>query len=184
MPYLPQAVSGFAAFADFLAAQLLFGLTVLMSAWLLLRFIDYLTSRMIAENVPETADRPDGTETGTNHQSRIILAGIIKLAIYVVAGVLLLLPWGYRTSDFFDVVRSIFFGFEIGGLSISIYTLLLALILFFLGYLATVALRNWLKDRLLPTTPFRHRYQQLNLDGIRICRVSAGSTAGDQRCRL
>jgi len=63
-----------------------------------------------------------------------------------------MLPWGYRTSDFFQIFQNLFFGFEVGGLSISLSTILLALGLFFVGYTVTVALRSWLNNKLLPTT--------------------------------
>ena len=89
---------------------------------------------------------------GGSGQLIILLAGLVKMSIYVTAAILMLLPWGYRTSDFFQFFRSIFFGFEIGGFSFSISTLLLAVALFALGYVITIALRNWLNSKYLPTT--------------------------------
>ena len=76
----------------------------------------------------------------------------MTLVLYLAASVLLLLPWGYRTSDFYQVVESVFFGFEVGGLRISVSTVLMVVALFFIGYTVTVSLRNWLNNKFLPTT--------------------------------
>ncbi|MEM7216355.1 MAG: mechanosensitive ion channel domain-containing protein [Pseudomonadota bacterium] len=143
---LLSAIIGYVAFAEFLSQQLLFGLVVVLSAWLLLRFVDYVFTTAPAEVANDADENP------SSGQASILGAGVIKLSVYVVAGALLLLPWGYRTADFFEIFKELFFGFEIGGLRISVSTLLLAFILFFVGYTVTVALRNWLNNKFLPTT--------------------------------
>ncbi|MGI9353020.1 MAG: mechanosensitive ion channel domain-containing protein, partial [Rhizobiaceae bacterium] len=147
---LVTAIFGYIAFADFLSQQLLFGFVVVLSAWLLLRFVDYVSSHYAVDNNPATQDAIG--EASTSRQTLILGVGAIKLAIYCLAGAFLLLPWGYRTADFYEVFRELFFGFEIGGLSISLSTVLLAFLLFFVGYTVTVALRNWLNNKYLPTT--------------------------------
>ncbi len=150
---LGSVATGYVAFAEFLSQQLLFGLVVVLSAWLLLHFIDYsfakMSERSAANAEAEGAQAGDGPGTG---QAIILSAGLLKLLVYCFTGVLLMLPWGYRTEDFYEIFQSLFFGFEIGGLTISISTLLLAFFLFFVGYTATVALRNWLNNKFLPTT--------------------------------
>ena len=148
-----SAITGYIAFSEFLSQQLLFGLVVALSAWLLLRFIDFLFLQLSISHIEnvETAEGPT-SNFGNSGQIAILGAGISKLTVYVAAAILLMLPWGYRTSDFFQIFEKAFFGFEVGGLSISISTVLLALLLFVIGYTVTMALRAWLNEKLLPTT--------------------------------
>ena len=148
-----SALTSYIAFSEFLAQQLLFGVTVVLSAWLLLRFIDFLFLQLSISHIEGEADATKAQPSfGNSGQVAILGAGISKLTVYVAAAILLMLPWGYRTSDFFQIFEKAFFGFEIGGLSISISTVLLALLLFVIGYTVTMALRAWLNEKLLPTT--------------------------------
>ena len=147
-----SALFGYVAMAEFLSQQLVFGLIVVGVAWLFLRSIDALFAIPTSEQQAEAASLSgDATDVSANQYS-ILGTGVLKLIVYVAAGILLMLPWGYRTSDFFQLFKNLFFGFEVGGLSISLSTILLALGLFFVGYTVTVALRSWLNNKLLPTT--------------------------------
>lgn len=146
-----SAFLGYVALAEFLSQQLIFGLIVIGVAWLFLRSIDGLFAIPASEE--QTAiSAGSGEQDVSSSQFTILGSGILKLIVYLAAGILLMLPWGYRTSDFFQIFNNLFFGFEVGGLSISFSTILLAIGLFFVGYTITVALRNWLNNKLLPTT--------------------------------
>lgn len=149
---LGAAIFGYVAMAEFLSQQLVFGLIVVGVAWLFLRSIDGLFAIPTPEQQAELAN-VSGEQTDVSaNQFAILGTGVLKLIVYLAAGILLMLPWGYRTSDFFQIFQNLFFGFEVGGLSISLSTILLALGLFFVGYTVTVALRSWLNNKLLPTT--------------------------------
>lgn len=143
---------GYIALGEFMAQQMLFGLVVIGVAWLLLRAIDNLFAIAAPALHVQGVQLPDAQDDTTANQFAILGSGILKLLIYVSSGILLMLPWGYRTTDIFQIFRDVFFGFEVGGLSISISTILLATGLFFLGYTITVGLKNWLNNKLLPTT--------------------------------
>lgn len=149
---LGAAFLGYVAMAEFLSQQLVFGLIVVGVAWLFLRSIDSLFVIPTAEQQAEMANLSDDANDVSANQFAILGTGVLKLVVYVAAGILLMLPWGYRTSDFFQIFKNLFFGFEVGGLSISLSTILLAIGLFFVGYTVTVALRSWLNNKLLPTT--------------------------------
>jgi len=147
-----STLGGYIAFAEFLSQQLIFGLVVIGVAWLFLRAIDGLFAIAVPALTVQGAQLPASEEDASSSQFAILGSGIMKLLVYLAAGILLMLPWGYRTSDFFQIFKNLFFGFEIGGLSISLSTILLATGLFLLGYTVTVAIRNWLNNKLLPTT--------------------------------
>lgn len=146
-------LSGYVALAEFLSLQLIFGSVVLATVWLLLRMLEALQAGAMER--PEEEDPQNQAAVGepaSLGQMGILGFGLLKLMVYVVAIVLLLLPWGYQTSDFFRMISKVFFGFQIGGLSFSLSTILMALMLFVVGYIITTALRSWLNNRLLPTT--------------------------------
>ncbi|MEO0328692.1 MAG: mechanosensitive ion channel domain-containing protein [Pseudomonadota bacterium] len=150
---LASTFTGYIAFAEFLSEQLLFGIVVVLSSWLMLRFIDFVFLQLSAASIASEPEQNQAQSVmGGAGQAIILSNGLLKLLVYVAAGVLLLLPWGYRTDDFFEIFKRLFFGFEIGGLTISVSTVLLAVVLFFLGYWITIALRNWLNNKFLPTT--------------------------------
>ena len=146
------AILGYVAMAEFLSQQLVFGLIVVGVAWLFLRSIDVLFAIPTAEQQAEIANLSSDETDASANQFAILGTGVLKLIVYLAAGILLMLPWGYRTSDFFQIFKDLFFGFEVGGLSISLSTIFLAIGLFFIGYTVTVALRSWLNNKLLPTT--------------------------------
>jgi small-conductance mechanosensitive channel len=149
------SITGYIAFAEFLSEQLLFGAVVVLTVWLLLHFIDFVFLQMPADTFNEEGDEGvSASSLSGSGQAIILTAGLLKLIAHVSAAILLLLPWGYRTSDFFQFFNDLFFGFEVGGLSISLSTILLAMGLFVIGYLVTSALRNWLNNKFLPTTNF------------------------------
>ncbi len=145
-------LSGYIALAEFLSLQLIFGSVVLGTVWLLLRVLEALQSGAL-QNQEAIAQEPlaEASRTSPN-QMGVLGFGVSKLLVYLVAIVLLLLPWGYQTSDFFLMISRVFFGFQIGGLSFSLSTILMAVALFAVGYTITIALRGWLNNRLLPTT--------------------------------
>jgi len=146
------ALFGYVALSEFLSQQLLFGLVLIGSVWLLLRFVDRNFQPLIEPQLSQSDVGPVEVAANNSKQALILSNGLINLAIYSAAGILLMLPWGYRTSDFYQIFNDAFFGFEIGGLRISLATILFALILFAVGYTVTIALRSWLNNRYLPTT--------------------------------
>ena len=145
-------LSGYVALAEFLSLQLIFGSVVLGTVWLLLRMLEALQAGALNRPTEDAQDQTSESEATSLGQMGVLGFGMIKLLVYVAAVVLLLLPWGYQTSDFFRMISKVFFGFQIGGLSFSLSTILMALALFAVGYTVTIALRGWLNNRLLPTT--------------------------------
>ncbi|MBO6813463.1 MAG: mechanosensitive ion channel family protein [Rhizobiaceae bacterium] len=149
------ALFGYIAFAEFLAQQLIFCLVVICSVWLILRFVHNVvapSTELAQLQAGQTPDGVAGESTGQPSQLTILGTGLLTLFLYLAAALLLMLPWGYRTSDFFQVFERVFFGFEIGGLRFSISTVLLVIALFVVGYTVTVSLRNWLNNKFLPAT--------------------------------
>ena len=137
--------TGYIALAEFLSQQAIFVLILFAVTHLVLSMIDYWQSYSSVPNQSASVAKP-------KLQAKVLGAGIAKLTTYMVTLAMLLIPWGYRTSDMVDTVRGAFFGFTVGGLTISVYTLFLATALFLIGYFITTGIRNWLQARYFPTT--------------------------------
>lgn len=85
-------------------------------------------------------------------QLSVLLAGGSTVVIVITAILLVLAPWGIESDDMLANVRSAFFGFKIGGVTISLSSIALALGFFALALFVTRAVQNWLERRFLPHT--------------------------------
>ncbi len=85
-------------------------------------------------------------------QIGVLLSGVVTLTLFGVAALLVLAPWGLQSHDMVGAVRSAFFGFKVGDVTISPSDLLFALALFVLGYTISHTIQNWLEKRYLPLT--------------------------------
>lgn len=85
-------------------------------------------------------------------QIGIVLSGLTQMILLTMGLAAIVLPWGLQSDDVFGGLRNAFFGFTVGGVTISPSSVVAALILFALGYIATRGLQNWLDNRLMPAT--------------------------------
>ncbi|MFT4098216.1 MAG: DUF3772 domain-containing protein, partial [Rhodoblastus sp.] len=85
-------------------------------------------------------------------QFGIVLSGLAKLFILAIGIGAIVAPWGLQSDDLLGGLRDAFFGFSIGGVTISPSAVVAALVLFALAYVGTRAFQNWLDNRLMPAT--------------------------------
>ncbi|HMN70419.1 MAG TPA: DUF3772 domain-containing protein [Rhodoblastus sp.] len=85
-------------------------------------------------------------------QIGIVLSGLAQLFILAIGFGAIVVPWGLQSDDVLGGLRNAFFGFSIGGVTISPSAVVAALVLFALVYVGTRALQNWLDNRLMPAT--------------------------------
>ena len=150
---LAAALTGYIAFATFLVNQAIY-LSVLGSA---LAIAD-----IIAQDGTETILKPDGpvgarlmAMAGLRRtvlaQIVVILQGVARLIVLavVIAGVLR--PWGVQ-SDMFGGLRAAYFGFSIGGVTLSLSSIIGAAIVFAVVVFVTRLIQDWLGGKLLPQT--------------------------------
>ncbi len=143
---LGAALIGYVALARFIAGQLIVASTILIIAYLLI-----ISVTAFGENVSddETAggrwlrDHSDLDEH-RREQIALPLTLILKAAIVIGAVPFLLLLWGFDWHDISSSLRQVLFGFEIGGVKISVTTVVAALVIFFFGYLAAKFFQAWL----------------------------------------
>ena len=63
-------------------------------------------------------------------QIGVLANGVARLSLIIVAILLILAPWGVELTDLTGSVRAVFFGFNVGDVTISISSILIAALLF------------------------------------------------------
>ncbi|VTZ49583.1 MscS Mechanosensitive ion channel [Methylocella tundrae] len=82
----------------------------------------------------------------------ILLSGVLRLTLLIVAVIAVLAPWGLQSTDVPFDLRSAFFGFKIGDVVISPASIVIAAVIFGLVSAAIRGLQGWLESSLLPHT--------------------------------
>ena len=150
---LGAALAGYIAFATFLVNQTIFVAALAAALYL----VDVIVQEGAAELLrPEAAVGRAmmlmiGLRRDALEQIVVLVQGFARLAI-LVAGVLLVLsPWSV-SQDLASTLRAAYFGLKVGGITLSLSSLILAAAIFVVGMLATRAAQNWLGSRYLPRT--------------------------------
>jgi potassium-dependent mechanosensitive channel len=149
------ALTGYIAFATFLVNQAIY-LGLLGSAL-------YLAD-IIAQDGTEAILKPDalvgarlltmaGLRRNMLAQIVVILQGVARLVVLMVAVAAVLKPWGVQSQDMFGALRAAYFGFSIGGgVTLSLSSMIGAAIVFAIAVFVTRLIQDWLGARLLPQT--------------------------------
>jgi len=151
---LAAALLGYVAFASFVVGQLVWVVCVLTALALLLVLIDEVVGYELSVQgrLGGLVQATVGVGPGSLQQVGILSAGVLRLALWVAALLLILAPWGIDGADATSVMRAAFFGFTIGGTTISLQTIAIALGLFVAGVLVTRSVQGWVESQYLPHT--------------------------------
>jgi potassium-dependent mechanosensitive channel len=147
-------LAGYIAFATFLINKAMFVVAVFS--------LLYLADVLVQEGA-ETLLKPDapigrgltatiGLRRGALEQILVLIQGFARLASLAAALAAVLGPLGLPSQDLATTLRAAYFGFIVGGVTISLSTLLGAGVLFVVGVVATRAAQHWLSERYLPRT--------------------------------
>ncbi|HEX2510750.1 MAG TPA: DUF3772 domain-containing protein [Microvirga sp.] len=85
-------------------------------------------------------------------QIGVLANGAARVVLILLALMLALAPWGIESADVMSSVRAAFFGFQVGDVTISLSTVIIAVLLFGLGFGATRVVQRWLDTTFLPAT--------------------------------
>ena len=148
------ALLGYVSLADFLVGQVLWIAVLALSSTLLLVLIDeFLGVGLSAGGAfGSRVHRMTGIRRSSLDQLGVLGSGFARLLLYIILTFLVLAPWGVDSSNLLGSARAAFFGFQVGGVTISISTIALALGLFGIGFFITRAIQNWLEASYLPRT--------------------------------
>lgn len=151
---LLAALFGYAALASFVSNQAIWLITLVFVGVILLLLVEEgigsgLSGHgLFGRKVRETT----GLSASSLDQFSVLGAGFLRLILLVAIGMMVLAPWGLDSVSFLGSLRAAFFGFQVGGVTISLSTIVIAIILFTVGFLATRSIQNWLDTRYLPHT--------------------------------
>jgi small-conductance mechanosensitive channel len=148
------ALTGYIAFATFLVNQAIY-LSIVGSALFI--------ADIIAQDGTEAILRPDapvgarvlamaGLRRNMLSQIVVVLQGVARLVVLVVAFAAVLKPWGVQSQDMLGALRAAYFGFSVGGVTLSLSSLIGAGVVFAVGMFFTRLIQEWLSARLLPQT--------------------------------
>ena len=85
-------------------------------------------------------------------QIAVILQGLARLVALVIAIAAVLEPWGVQSQDMFGALRAAYFGFSVGGVTLSLSSMIGAAAVFAVVLFVTRMIQDWLGARLLPQT--------------------------------
>ena len=151
---LGATLTGYIAFATFLINQTFFVAAVGAALYLADALIQESAGTLLSpiRRFGRGLMTMVGLRRETLDQIVVLIQGLARLAALVAALAVILRPFGLPAQDLAATLRAAYFGFTVGGVTISIYSLVAAAVLFLLGVVATRAAQNWLGDRFLPRT--------------------------------
>ncbi|MGI3899148.1 MAG: DUF3772 domain-containing protein [Janthinobacterium lividum] len=151
---LISVLVGYIAFAAFLVEQLIAVAGTLALLYVLLILAEEGFGALTRAETPaaRTLSAILSLRQDRLDQLAVLLSGGVKVALYVSAVLLVLAPWRIESGDMLATVEAAFFGFSIGGATISISSLIVSVLLFGLVMAAKRAVQRWLETQYLPRT--------------------------------
>ncbi len=140
-------VLGYVALGRFIAVQIVETGSILFFIYLIHQTADYIAK---FEPEAEAEGREPASAAGrvfSRRSVRVIASLFLDLTVLVVGIPLILLQWGFDWADIRSWISSAFFGFQIGGITISLQSILIALFIFVLGLLMTRIVQRWFMHR-------------------------------------
>ena len=147
-------LTGYVAFGSFLTKQIVYltGLFSLLSLLMILANEGITALFQPKTRLGRTFIVTAGFRRESLDQIAILLSGALRVTLIVVVALLALAPWRIGSGDAVATLQGAFFGFNVGDVTISLSTIIVAVVLFFVGITVTRALQRWLDLTYLPHT--------------------------------
>jgi potassium-dependent mechanosensitive channel len=151
---IAAAAFGFVALASFLQDQVIWLAIVGGVLLIVVTLVDEFIGRGVSPEgtVGKQVMAQVGLSRSSLKQISILSNGFLRMVLFIAAAMLVLAPWGLDRDDTFSTLRAALFGFTVGGVTISISTIILAIVMFFVGFTITKAIKGWLERTYLPAT--------------------------------
>ena len=145
---------GYIALAAYLADQVVWAVCVGTLLALCVILIDEVIGEALSSrgHFGAFVQSTIGIEAGSVEQVAVLFTGVMRVVVWIAAIFLVLAPWGVDGNDAFSALRAAFFGFSIGGITISLSVVAAALGTFIATVIITRAMQRWLETRYLPIT--------------------------------
>ncbi len=148
------AIVGYVAFSAFLVDQLIWTASLLVLLWLLMASAESFIGGTLSEDtrIATALQANTGLRKRSLQQIAVLATGFSRVVLVVIAALLALAPWGLDSTDIFSSLRSAFFGFKVGDVTVSLSTIVFGIGILLIGIVVTRAVQRWLENTYLPAT--------------------------------
>lgn len=147
-------VVGYVSFAAFVASRVVVASAILGVLYVLYGLIDSFFGTGLAADTPRARhlSKALGLKPTNLELIGVVVSGLLKVLLFVVAGVLIVGSWGASSADVMDTVERISFGIHIGNINITLSSVFYAAVFLLLGIVIARGLQRWIATALLPRT--------------------------------
>ena len=140
------------AFGSFIAKQIAWVIVVVGSTYLLTVLVDDICMLLASTPPPPDVVHPVLATPKARDQAAVLLSGIGRAIVVLLALMLLLAPFGEGPGELFQRVGKLQDGLAIGEVAIRPAALIQALLVLVVGFVALGLFKRWLQNSYLPTT--------------------------------
>ncbi|QRG09501.1 mechanosensitive ion channel family protein [Xanthobacter dioxanivorans] len=151
---LVALVTGYVSFAAFVAARIVVAAAVLGGLYLLYALIDAFFSEGLSSDTHRARSfaKTLGLKPTSLELLGVVVSGLLKVLLFVVAAFLIAGSWGTSTADVMDTVERASFGVRIGNATITLWSVFYAVALLLVSLVVARAFQRWITTSLLPRT--------------------------------
>jgi len=122
--------------------------------WLMMTSADTLIGGTLSgeTRIATTLQANTGLRRRSLDQIAVLATGAARVLLIAIAALLILAPWGLDSTDVFSSIRTAFFGFKIGDVTISLSAIALGITILAVGIFITRGIQRWLENTYLPAT--------------------------------
>jgi potassium-dependent mechanosensitive channel len=154
--------AGYIGFAAFLSGRIIAAFALACALYVILALIDALFTEVLTGDT--AAGRRIAVVFGISPRglelSGTLLSAALRIVIVLIALPPVLGPWSLFATDVFDFVRQVAAGVRVAGITISLGTILTALVWLVVGILVARGVQRWLELRFMPRTGIDPSLQQ------------------------
>jgi potassium efflux system protein len=147
---------GYAAFGSFLLDQFFWVSAVASVLFMSIVLLEETISAILAPTarLGHRLIASIGFNRNSLELTGVLISGLIRLVLFVVAAGLVLAPWGLQRSDVPIDIGAAFFGFKVGDITVSPFSIFIAIGLFALAFGFFHAVLQWVDSKLFPHMNF------------------------------
>ncbi|GJD36242.1 DUF3772 domain-containing protein [Methylobacterium aerolatum] len=148
------ALGGYVALASFLTEQIIWAASILVLLYLLVQSEEVFIGRALVDGsrLATALQANTGLRKRSLNQISVLTTGAARVVLILLAALLILAPWGLDSTDLVSSVRQAFFGFQFGGVTISLSSIAFGIGVLMIGVVVTKAITRWLDQTYLPAT--------------------------------
>ncbi|ARP82765.1 mechanosensitive ion channel protein [Bordetella genomosp. 8] len=144
--------TGYVAFGNFVAKQVVWALIVLSSAYLLALLVDDFFMSVLGTPPRDGDAHERGYEPRIRDQAAVVLSGLARLLIGLIALIMVLGQFAEGPMELLQRAEQLLNGLSIGQVQLRPAALVQGFLVLFAGLLGVRLLKRWLITRYLPTT--------------------------------